>query len=288
MDRRWVALVLVMGVAGFSGCQGGADTQNVGSSTEVERAPALDVPERLAATSQRLGAWEAEERIRLVGLAGGRADDTPVESGRLFQLPLDASSPLQLWHVDNRSHQYGRLTILFDVRRAALFASWMKAGRPPVLAADLSDSDGSTPSDAVGLRHPSGAHILGYSSDLSYIGLSTEVSPPSRIEDIDVDATTWLIYGLLQSTSVESILTAYRDAFVGKAQEWYDAGWISFEAITRFKNDLWQDSTLNHTGHLHVNTGQRDGLFASPRNDYYRCYRATTGSYGTIWSKASC
>jgi len=162
----------------------------------------------------------------------------------------------------------------------------MKDGMMSLRVGDMSASNGGTPTDSAGLRHPSGAHINGHFADLSYIGLSG--NPPSTVSDLDVEGTAWVVHSLLESTAVVSILTAYKAVLVLKAREWHEADLISYEALTRFENDLWQDASLNHTGHMHVNTYTRDGLLTSPRNSYYRCFQATNGSWGTQWSPVSC
>lgn len=242
-----------------------------------------DQPDPLRAarirTESEIRSWESSERGRL---------GSPVsDSGALIHLPLDGTSPLQAWYAESRNYQYGRKTLIFEVRRAAQFASQMRSTAPSLRAGDMSMPSGATPQDRAGLRHPSGSHVNGFFIDLSYLGNGANPTPHALAE-IDVEATSWVIYSLLESLAVESILTAYRDAFVAQAENWYQRGVVGFEVLARFRNALWQDASLNHTGHMHVNTATRPGLLLGTRNSYYRCRRAQTVGNATSWVEIAC
>lgn len=189
-----------------------ADSSSVGNSIDAMQLR----KNRLASASAAILDWERQERVRM--------GSNPVESGALFRLPIDSNSPMVAWHSYSPTHHYGRRTLNFEVRRAAQFVKLMTSGVAELRAGDVSDPDGSTPRDPNGaLRHPAGSHINGYSVDLSYLG---EGVAPTRLAEIDLEATSWLFYALLQSRAVISILTAYRDALVAQAEEWYDSGVI--------------------------------------------------------------
>jgi len=220
----------------------------------------------------KLYEWDSNERQRLstysLNLSG------------LMLLPVDALSPLTIWNESNRTHQYGQKATIFEIRRAAYFTALMAADCSAVRAADISDSNGATPSDAAGLRHPVGAHLNGYSADLSYACFEKSSG--------DYRGLAWTFYSLLESAYVASILTAYKSEALALITDWYNKGIVEYEAVVRFTNDLWQDTTLNHDYHMHVNSTTREGLFTDPSNSYYRCYSAQVTSVGTIWKRISC
>lgn len=236
-------------------------------------------PDRaLAAALERaitgIESWDRAERARW--------GSPTTEDGALHALPLDGMAPVRT-AAEIRPYQYARRTVLFDVRRAAQFLKLIRPDLPPFLVGDMSMSDGSTPVDAWGLRHPAGAHVGGVSADLSYPGRTTAM--PASLAELDIEAAAWMMYSLLQSPAIESVYTGYKEPLLAKAIEWRGVGLIGDEALTRFRNDLWQDTSLNHGSHLHINTASRPGLLLDPRNDFYRCFDATSGAYGTIWSR---
>ncbi|OFZ19694.1 MAG: hypothetical protein A2X94_16700 [Bdellovibrionales bacterium GWB1_55_8] len=221
--------------------------------------------------------WDVAERLRLGAVA----------PNALVLFPFDSNSPVLGWYPENRIYQYGQKFLVFDVRRAATYLELVYPAAAAPLLGDLSQQDGATPADAAGLRHPAGSHVSGLSVDLSYLGRDG-IRAPVTLEDLDVDANAWFLYALFESASVGTIITAYKDAFVSRAEDWYAAGLISFEALIRFRNDLWQDATLNHWGHMHVNSSNRAGIYSDTSQSLYRCYRATSGSYGVIWARVGC
>jgi hypothetical protein len=233
--------------------------------------------QRLQSATADMQSWDQAERARL--------GNPSSEDGTLIQLPLNSESPLAVPSATERTYQYAKRTVVFDSRRAAKFLALMRPDLAPLQCWDMSMADGSTPSDSQGLRHPAGAHVGGISADLSYAG--SGLTPPANAAQVDMEGTAWIMYSLLQSPNIESIYTAYKAPLVAQAEAWYSAGIIRFETLTRFRNDLWQDTSLNHGTHLHINTASRPGLLLTPANDFYRCYHATVGSFGTIWSLVS-
>ncbi|MBC7693195.1 MAG: hypothetical protein H7222_15630 [Methylotenera sp.] len=218
-------------------------------------------------------------------------------SGVLTLLPLDSNSPLIAWYPESREHQYGRRSILFDLRRAASFLAFMRPDLPALRAGDLSDSDGSTPSDRLGLRHPRGTHVQGYFADVSYPGFAQDPAThpeltPASLDRVDLEGTAWVLYSLFESDSVETILTAYRAPLLALITEEYERGVVPYEGVARFQNNLMQDDSLNHGGHLHINTAEKSGLSGSPQGDVYRCRHAypdhSQGVPTTVWLTHPC
>lgn len=248
-----------------------------GDARPIEVKPSTEVIEdqarqKLANAQSLVLQWEAEERARFGNVSA--------DNGSLELLHIDQFSPVVPWFIQNRSFQYGRASVQFDLRRAAYFAGVLQ-GLSTLYVGDLSASDGSTPSDAAGLRHPQGAHIDGFSADVAYPGI-VEGS------GVDYRQTTWILYSLFESTGVATIITAFREEILTIARELFNNNLIEEQALARFEIDVWQDSTLNHDSHFHINTTTRDGLLSSPSNSYYRCFTVFRGSYGTVWSRTSC
>ena len=251
-------------------------------------------PELFQKARSSIAKWDDQERA----LSRSSGSSSLVESSdSLTLLPLDSNSPLIAWYPESRRHQYGRRSIQFDLRRAASFLAFMRPDLPALRAGDLSDSDGSTPSDRLGLRHPSGTHVHGYFADVSYPGFAQDPAAhpeltPASLDRVDLEGTAWVLYSLFESDSVETVLTAYRAPLLALITKEYEQGVVPYEVVARFQNNLMQDDSLNHGGHLHINTAEKSGLRGSPQGDVYQCHRAYSDHSQsvpmTVWSRHPC
>jgi hypothetical protein len=138
--------------------------------------------------------------------------------------------------------------------------------------------DGSTPSIQMGgaktLLHPAGSHENGKDIDISYLK-RTGLGEESGTSGMDMEKNFWFMYSILQSTSVDLVITAYKDDYVAIARDLYQRGIISDLAVGRF-NSLVDDSSLNHDKHMHVTVTNMANRYVSrkfkPADDVYNCY----------------
>ncbi len=231
------------------------------------------------------------------------SDDSPAEAGTRFQVtpvrlneafagmqtfaraepesPLYRTPTLKLMPLEflldaltpfNRKRQYGSTDQLYVLRRAARFVQLLFPRLDVISVADLSESDGSTPRSGDTLLHPSGSHQRGTDADVHYLTTGTGNDPDAPL---DYEKNFWFLFGVLQSTSVDLVITAYKDEFLAYARAALSQGLINTHAVGRF-HGLQQNEDMNHDKHVHVAAtnlmnGQRSRKFTAP-DDVYACY----------------
>jgi hypothetical protein len=191
-------------------------------------------------------------------------------SGGLELMPLDYL--MQPFHPANRRRQYGSPDLLYVLRRAARFTQLLFPSLGEIPIADMSEADGGTPQLDGLLLHPEGSHRNGRDADVAYItkGRGNEVD-----KGWDQEKNFWFLYGVLQSTGVDLVMTAYKAEYVELAREAHRKGLINSLAVGRF-NMLMQDTNMNHDKHFHVSVGNANNGYQSRRfkasDDVYTCY----------------
>jgi hypothetical protein len=175
----------------------------------------------------------------------------------------------------NRPNQYANPDLIYTLRRAAKLTEFLVGSNFVIPVADMSSSSGNTPTISDGTpAHPLGSHTKGQDADIAYI--------LDANGKIDFEKNFWLVYGILQSTGVDMVITAYRSDFIQMARRAHDAGLINTLALARF-NKLTQDGELNHDKHLHVSVRNSVNRYVSRRfqysDDVYNCYLSLRPEY---------
>lgn len=217
-------------------------------------------PQRLNTAIAGVRDWEKSERTNSL-----------YASNSLKLMPLE--NLLQPFMAPNRERQWGAPDTLYVLRRAGKFMQLLFPGLQSIPVADLSERDGTTPKYGDTQLHPDGAHRYGRDVDVSYIttGNGNAAKAPYHWE-----RNFWFLYGVLQSTSVDMVLTAYKSTFVQMANNAYALGLINTHAVGRIASALMADSGLNHDQHMHIAVSNllNDGITRrfGPTDDVYGCY----------------
>jgi hypothetical protein len=192
----------------------------------------------------------------------------------LKQLPLEYL--IQPFAPANRRRQYGNAETLYVLRRAAAFTQLLfpRLGQIPV--ADLSQADGLTPQVDGILLHPEGSHVQGRDVDVSYITTGSGNDPKAHAaKQWDYEKNFWFLYGVLQSTSVDLVISAYRNEMKAMAQLAHQKGLINGMAVGRF-NRIQLDLGMNHDRHAHIMVANSWNAYTSRKfqaaDDAYVCY----------------
>lgn len=216
-------------------------------------------PERLNAALIAMRSWIETESTR------------PLYRGADLKLmPLEHL--LKPFSPVSRARHYGNSDLLYVLRRAARFTQMLFPELEAIPVADLSQPDGGTPRVDDILLHPAGSHEGGRDADVAYI---TTGAGDVRGARWHLERNFWFTYGILQSTGVDLVITAYKDELRDLAAMAHRQGLINSLAVGRF-NTLMSDQTLNHDKHLHISV--RNGSNASksrmfsPTDDVYACY----------------
>lgn len=223
---------------------------------------------QLNAAYQQLLNWEMTER-----------QQSWYRTGSLQLLPTTGTI-LGAYSDANLKNHYGNGDITFTLRRAAKFVEILFPGTARLAIADLSNQQGRTPSTSIGTEviyaHPEGSHMNGQDADITYLGME------NGAKNMQMEKNFWLTYILLQSTSVDIAMTAYRDNFISMAQKAYEQGYITDLAWGRF-NVLSQNTDMNHDAHLHISLRNANNSYQSLRfteaDDAYSCYLSLNPRY---------
>ena len=189
---------------------------------------------------------------------------------------------LQSYEPQFSLRQYGTGDTFYVLRRAAEFVKMLFPDQTSVRVVDVSDQDGHTPAVSVNgsqlLLHPKGAHEGGKDADVAYIEYASAAGQGAdKPVSYDMEKNFWFLYMVLQSSSVDMVITAYKSEFVAMARTLYQRGLISDIAAGRF-NVLMEDHELNHDKHMHISIGNANNNNISRKfqeaDDVYNCYLA--------------
>ncbi len=191
---------------------------------------------------------------------------TPALKLMPLEFLLDALTPF------NRKRQYGSTDLLYVLRRAARFVQLLFPELGVIPVGDLSEADGTTPRSGDTVLHPSGSHQHGTDADVHYVSTGKGNEPDAPL---DYEKNFWFLFGVLQSTSVDLGITAYKDEFLAYAGAALSQGLINTHAVGRF-HGLQQNEDMNHDKHVHVTAtnlmnGGRSRKFTAS-DDVYACY----------------
>ena len=226
--------------------------------------------------------WEELERLK-----------NPINISRALQkLPL--SSILAPAAPTHRQFHYGSPDLIYVLRRAAVFLSALYPSLEAIPVGDLSSSKGDTPSIDGVVLHPVGSHVRGRDADITYLKrrevadrtvadrtvanrtvANRTVARTIAAKAIDFEKNFWLLFGLLQSTGTDYVISAYRQNFIAYAQEGLRLGLFNEHVAGRF-NLITADRSGNHDRHMHIAVDNFNNRHQSRRlmlsDDVFNCF----------------
>jgi hypothetical protein len=203
----------------------------------------------------------------------------PLYSGTGLALLPFVGTALEPFVPASRDRHYGKSDLIYTLRRAAAFTKLLLPSVTRIGVADLSTPSGVTPSIQLGneriFAHPEGSH-RGDDVDVSYLTTGSGNDPNAPY---DIERNFWFLYGVMRSTGVDLVMTAFSEELKQFAAKAFERGLIGETALARFESaKIMQDDALNHDKHVHIAVKNSDNIGQSRRflksDDAYNCYLA--------------